>query len=159
MSPDGRELPFPARDRWKIGNKEYVVLVDDSLPTSRDLIFRRVSCCRAPELYLNTDFFGTLLDLFACGVILFIMLVGTPPFERVQLTDEGVYLQILEQGVTGLARQMCPDRSCVVCRDPNGTQSCRVSPDADEVITGLLMPPARRLTMQSLRRCPWMSDH
>eukprot|EP00742_Colponemidia_sp_Colp-10_P004692 GILJ01005004.1.p1 GENE.GILJ01005004.1~~GILJ01005004.1.p1 ORF type:complete len:330 (-),score=30.32 GILJ01005004.1:452-1441(-) len=37
---------------------------------------------RAPEVYTGRPYDGASVDVFACGVMLFIMLTGVPPFEQ-----------------------------------------------------------------------------
>lgn len=41
----------------------------------------------APELLLQNQYKGEIVDIFACGVILFIMVVGRPPFESASPDD------------------------------------------------------------------------
>jgi len=36
----------------------------------------------APEIHLRKPYSGTSVDLFACGIILFILISGTPPFAK-----------------------------------------------------------------------------
>ena len=40
-----------------------------------------------PDIDNKTDYSGQSLDLFACAVILFIMLCGFPPFKQAQQYD------------------------------------------------------------------------
>eukprot|EP00639_Heterosigma_akashiwo_P004038 CAMPEP_0194571942 /NCGR_PEP_ID=MMETSP0292-20121207/8723_1 /TAXON_ID=39354 /ORGANISM="Heterosigma akashiwo, Strain CCMP2393" /LENGTH=166 /DNA_ID=CAMNT_0039422827 /DNA_START=573 /DNA_END=1072 /DNA_ORIENTATION=- len=43
----------------------------------------------SPEIYANTDpFDGLAVDLWACAVMLFIMLTGVPPFELPSMVDQ-----------------------------------------------------------------------
>ena len=41
----------------------------------------------APEIFLNIPYEGQCVDLFAAGVILFVMKVGAPPFMRANHDD------------------------------------------------------------------------
>ncbi|CAI2366735.1 unnamed protein product [Moneuplotes crassus] len=41
----------------------------------------------APEIYTGLEYSGHCVDLFAAGVILFIMVAGTPPFKESKSTD------------------------------------------------------------------------
>ena len=41
----------------------------------------------APEVFLGSEYNGQLADLFSCGVILFQMVVGQPPFEKANQQD------------------------------------------------------------------------
>ena len=42
----------------------------------------------APEIILHMEYSGTSVDLFAAGIVLFIMYSGTPPFKEASVTDE-----------------------------------------------------------------------
>jgi serine/threonine protein kinase len=42
---------------------------------------------RAPEMIKNSGYDPTISDIWACGVILFIMLAGFPPFQKPNVTD------------------------------------------------------------------------
>ena len=41
----------------------------------------------APELFSQSGYDGKAIDLFACGVILFSMVIGRPPFKMAQASD------------------------------------------------------------------------
>ena len=41
----------------------------------------------APEILSNRPYSGASVDLFACGIILFIMVTGHPPFIKAEPTD------------------------------------------------------------------------
>lgn len=41
----------------------------------------------APEIHLRQPYSGSAVDLFACGIILFIMVSGTPPFMKADPKD------------------------------------------------------------------------
>lgn len=42
----------------------------------------------APEIHLKMSYNGPTIDLFAAGIILFILYAGTPPFSRADPRDE-----------------------------------------------------------------------
>eukprot|EP01017_Pseudomicrothorax_dubius_P006271 TRINITY_DN11761_c0_g1_i2.p1 TRINITY_DN11761_c0_g1~~TRINITY_DN11761_c0_g1_i2.p1 ORF type:complete len:395 (-),score=149.87 TRINITY_DN11761_c0_g1_i2:526-1710(-) len=50
----------------------------------------------APEIVLKTGYSGTAVDLFAAGVILFIMYTGTPPFSEANPNDP--YYKLIVSG-------------------------------------------------------------
>ncbi len=41
----------------------------------------------APEIHARKPYIGASVDLFACGIILFIMVTGHPPFIKAEPTD------------------------------------------------------------------------
>jgi serine/threonine protein kinase len=41
----------------------------------------------APEMFVNQGYSGVHTDMFACGVILFCMLFGRPPFKSASPED------------------------------------------------------------------------
>jgi serine/threonine protein kinase len=41
----------------------------------------------APEIHLEQRYKGTQVDIFACGIILFIMIAGHPPFGQASPKD------------------------------------------------------------------------
>lgn len=61
-----------------------------------------------PEFITKQPFYGTQFDLFACGVLLYIMLVGSPPFSLATLQPRGGYARIVNRGqLIQLAREQC----------------------------------------------------
>ena len=67
-------------------------IVDVTKGTLRRLMLPQGQCgkpnCMPPEVLLNDKpFDGFAIDVWACGVILFIMLVGLPPFEWADRDD------------------------------------------------------------------------
>ena len=97
----------------------------------------------SPEVCVNElPFDGPTVDLWAAGVILFMMLVGEPPWEEPKLTDPnfrsiaagGNLMQILTARRTGL------------------------SVDAMDLLQKmLLMDPADRLSLEQVISHPWFS--
>lgn len=42
---------------------------------------------KAPEILLKQPYSGQSIDIFSCGVILFMMVNGSPPFRSAAMTD------------------------------------------------------------------------
>lgn len=42
----------------------------------------------APEIHANRPYNGSMIDIFACGIILFIMKSMSPPFIKATLDDK-----------------------------------------------------------------------
>ena len=95
----------------------------------------------SPEIYLNREpFDGFAVDMWAAGVILFLMLTGFPPWERACSTDErfrymtaGYLVQMLTEWELGL------------------------SSDAMDLLQRMLfLDPKDRLSLDQVRAHPWM---
>jgi serine/threonine protein kinase len=95
----------------------------------------------SPEVYSNqTDFDGFAVDMWAVGVILFLMLTGFPPWERACVTDErfkfmtsGYLVQMLTEWKTG------------------------ISADGMDLLQRMLfLDPSDRLGLDQVRAHPWM---
>jgi serine/threonine protein kinase len=95
----------------------------------------------SPEIYKNAaPFDGFAVDMWAAGVILFLMLTGFPPWERACQTDErfkymtaGYLVQMLTEWDIGL------------------------SPDAMDLLQRMLfLDPKDRLSLEQVRAHPWM---
>ena len=95
----------------------------------------------SPEIYQNSEpFDGFAVDMWAAGVILFLMLTGFPPWERACATDErfkymtaGYLVQMLTEWEIGL------------------------SSDAMDLLQRMLfLDPKDRLSLDQVRAHPWM---
>jgi serine/threonine protein kinase len=95
----------------------------------------------SPEIYKNSEpFDGFAVDMWAAGVILFLMLTGFPPWERACQTDErfhymtaGYLVQMLTEWEIGL------------------------SSDAMDLLQRMLfLDPKDRLSLDQVRAHPWM---
>ena len=95
----------------------------------------------SPEIYKNTEpFDGYAVDMWAAGVILFLMLTGFPPWERACMSDErfkymtaGYLVQMLTEWNLGL------------------------SADAMDLLQRMLfLDPKDRLSLDQVRNHPWM---
>jgi serine/threonine protein kinase len=113
--------------------------------TPRNLIRPQGTCGKwiymSPEIYLNREpFDGFAVDMWAAGVILFLMLTGFPPWERACATDErfkymtaGYLVQMLTEWDLGL------------------------SSDAMDLLQRMLfLDPKDRLSLDQVRAHPWM---
>lgn len=111
----------------------------------RQLISPQGTCGKwiymSPEIYQNSDpFDGFAVDMWAAGVILFLMLTGFPPWERACPTDErfhymtaGYLVQMLTEWEIGL------------------------SSDAMDLLQRMLfLDPKDRLSLDQVRAHPWM---
>jgi serine/threonine protein kinase len=97
----------------------------------------------SPEIYRDKDpFDGYAVDVWAAGVILFLMLTGFPPWERACATDErfkfmtaGYLVQMLTEWNLGL------------------------SGDALDLLQRMLfLDPKDRLSLDQVRAHPWMAN-
>jgi serine/threonine protein kinase len=95
----------------------------------------------SPEIYKNSEpFDGFAVDMWAAGVIMFLMLTGFPPWERACATDErfhymtaGYLVQMLTEWELGL------------------------SSDAMDLLQRMLfLDPKDRLSLDQVKAHPWM---
>ena len=113
----------------------------------RSLITPQGTCGKwiymSPEIYKNdAPFDGFAVDMWAAGVILFLMLTGFPPWERACQTDErfkymtaGYLVQMLTEWEIGL------------------------SGDAMDLLQRMLfLDPKDRLSLAQVRAHPWMTQ-
>ena len=90
----------------------------------------------------NNVRFGTQADMWSCGVILYMLLSGYPPFR----TDGNNIIELLEDIDNGAYDFSDPVWECV-------------SDDAVRMIESLLeVDPERRLTAEKALRHPWMAN-
>mmetsp|Transcript_25957 Transcript_25957/g.60279 ORF Transcript_25957/g.60279 Transcript_25957/m.60279 type:complete len:176 (-) Transcript_25957:313-840(-) len=119
----------------------------DGQKTSRHLVSPQGTCGKwiymSPEIYKNKEAFdGYAVDMWAAGVILFLMLTGFPPWERACATDDrfkymtaGYLVQMLTEWELG------------------------VSPDAMDLLQRMLwLDPKDRLSLAQVRAHPWMAN-
>jgi serine/threonine protein kinase len=99
----------------------------------------------APELFLMMPYSGNAVDLFAAGIILFIMVSGNPPFSSAERTDS-------------YYKMICQNRNDIFWNNhlkfknnPNFyTESFK------DLINALLaLNPTHRLTLAELKAHPW----
>lgn len=120
-------------------------MIFDGRSAPRCLIRPQGTCGKwiymSPEIYLNREpFDGFAVDMWAAGVILFLMLTGFPPWERACATDErfkymtaGYLVQMLTEWELGL------------------------SSDAMDLLQRMLfLDPKDRLSLDQVRAHPWM---
>eukprot|EP00542_Grammatophora_oceanica_P021502 CAMPEP_0194051396 /NCGR_PEP_ID=MMETSP0009_2-20130614/40248_1 /TAXON_ID=210454 /ORGANISM="Grammatophora oceanica, Strain CCMP 410" /LENGTH=412 /DNA_ID=CAMNT_0038698453 /DNA_START=270 /DNA_END=1508 /DNA_ORIENTATION=- len=131
----------------KVDNISPINAVRDGRNTPRQMITPQGTCGKwiymSPEIYKNKDpFDGFAVDIWAAGVILFLMLTGFPPWERACLTDDrfkymtaGYLVQMLTEWDIGL------------------------SSDAMDLLQRMLWLDAKdRLSLEQVRAHPWMAN-
>jgi serine/threonine protein kinase len=102
----------------------------------------------APEIHARRPYIGTSVDLFACAIILFIMITQHPPFTRAEPNDP-------------FYRLLCANRADLFWKahaknKPNGLEF--FSEEFRNLITSMLQfDPAHRLTMAEVKSHPWLA--
>lgn len=92
----------------------------------------------APEVLRRR--YGPEADIWSCGIILYILLSGVPPFWA--QTEQGIFDAILA-GSLDLESDPWP----------------KVSSEAKELISGMLRPdPKKRMTASQVLKHPWVAD-
>lgn len=96
----------------------------------------------APEVILNKQYDGKIADIWSCGVMLYVMLVGAYPFERQE--DKG-HPQKLQAMITRILKVDYAIPSYVKISD-----ECR-----DMMHKILVAEPEKRITVEGIKRHPW----
>jgi serine/threonine protein kinase len=96
----------------------------------------------SPEIFSNTvPFDGFAVDLWAAGVILYIMLTGFPPYDQAHRSDQR--FDLIVNG--NLVRQL---RSWGI----------QLSDDAGDLLQNMLqLDPRKRLTLAQVMVHPWVA--
>ena len=93
----------------------------------------------APETIL-ADPIGTAVDIWACGVIMFLLLVGYPPFWQ---TDDSKLMSLIVEGRYNMAARYWD----------------QVSDDAIDLVKRMLViHPHKRVTALKALNHPWITD-
>eukprot|EP00549_Striatella_unipunctata_P021161 CAMPEP_0118702630 /NCGR_PEP_ID=MMETSP0800-20121206/18003_1 /TAXON_ID=210618 ORGANISM="Striatella unipunctata, Strain CCMP2910" /NCGR_SAMPLE_ID=MMETSP0800 /ASSEMBLY_ACC=CAM_ASM_000638 /LENGTH=155 /DNA_ID=CAMNT_0006603863 /DNA_START=163 /DNA_END=630 /DNA_ORIENTATION=- len=121
-------------------------VTDVTMGRIRRLMKRQGVCGKhnymSPEVFANTDDFdGFAIDLWAAGVVLYIMLTGFPPYDQASVTD-----QRFELIVTGrLVEQL-------------ETWEIFLSTEAGHLLQNMLhLNPRNRFTLAQVMDHPWVT--
>jgi len=95
----------------------------------------------APEMLAGKGYDGALADLWSCGVILFIMLSGFPPFAKATMSDW--WFNKIATGKHALFWQA-------------HSRSAFFSEQTKDFLNKLLVPdPAKRISIADMKKHPW----
>lgn len=113
-------------------------------PGQRVLLRKQGQCGKItymdPRVFEDHDFDGYAVDMWACGIILFILLAGVPPLELPTLADPR-YQMI----ATGRLAELLD------------IWQLQLSAEARDLLTRLLQPvPEDRITLEEVLRHPWV---
>ena len=99
----------------------------------------------APELLINKDSVGFYNDIFSCGVLLFILVTGYPPFN--QACSQDVYFNLIKR------------RQFSSFWKQHERQGCNVTRNFKDLINGMLAcEPSERLTLPEITMHPWVLE-
>ena len=97
---------------------------------------------QAPEIILNKPYTSSC-DIFACGVILFLLLTGYPPFQTASIEDRW-YGNIARGKVKKFWKQH---------------RGCGLKPYAIDLVTRMLaFDPNQRITLNDIKKHPWFTN-
>ncbi|GIL70724.1 hypothetical protein Vretimale_3824 [Volvox reticuliferus] len=99
----------------------------------------------APEVILTTKgktYDGKIADIWSCGVMLYVMLVGAYPFERPEDKHDNQKLQKMIQRILHV--------------DYHIPSSVRTSEDCRDLLSKILVAdPSKRITIEEIYNHPW----
>mmetsp|Transcript_16608 Transcript_16608/g.25397 ORF Transcript_16608/g.25397 Transcript_16608/m.25397 type:complete len:400 (+) Transcript_16608:85-1284(+) len=132
-------VPYLAEDGYSISNV--------SAGTLRLLISRQPACGKpnyiSPEVLARVPFDGFAIDTWAAGIMLFIMIVGLPPFD-VASPEDPRYRMVTQGGLKIMLQKW----------------NRPISDQAAHLLQGMLREhPGDRLTFGQVMEHPWVTDH
>ncbi|GIL70723.1 hypothetical protein Vretimale_3824 [Volvox reticuliferus] len=97
----------------------------------------------APEVFLSeSKYDGKIADIWSCGVMLYVMLVGAYPFERPEDKHDNQKLQKMIQRILHV--------------DYHIPSSVRTSEDCRDLLSKILVAdPSKRITIEEIYNHPW----
>ena len=108
---------------------------------------------KAPEMHFGDEYSGAAIDVFACGVILFLLVSGHPPFVKADPRYDTYY------------KSFCKNKSHSFWKKHEITKCTKeeenfYSPEFRNLIDGMLAPLAEdRLTIEQVKKHPWYNGH
>jgi serine/threonine protein kinase len=100
----------------------------------------------APEIYVNEEYVGTKVDIFACGIILFIMIFGKPPFFKADHRDP-FYKFFVNKNPTGFWE----------IYEEKVTKGIKIDPDLKEILSSIFnFDPEERPDWETILGFAWM---
>jgi len=104
----------------------------------------------APEIHENKAYVGSSVDLFALGIILFIMVAQAPPFNTAETTKDPFYRAIAQGKSAAFWRAHTKNK-------PNGASF--FSENFKNLIISMLQhDPMHRPSISELMYHPWMQE-
>lgn len=104
----------------------------------------------APEVFAFNNFHGRAADVWCCGVMLFILLTGMPPYENPTVADQRFVLIYSRQSVRGLLR------AWGFVDQPNVPD--RIPALAVNLLQQMFSNPANRPSAAELLNHPWFQN-
>jgi serine/threonine protein kinase len=138
----GMCLRVPYNDPSRVG------AITDAVRGSARRLMRPQGVCgkhnyMSPEVFANTDAFdGFAIDLWAAGVILYIMLTGFPPYDQASRTD-----QRFDLIVNGRLLEQLKNWQIHLTEDAG-----------DLMQSMLLLDPRDRITLAEVMAHPWVAN-
>lgn len=97
----------------------------------------------SPELFASLPFYGHLSDVYAMGVVLFIMLTGVPPYQSPAIADQR--FKLIYEGQIG--------KLLTAWNMPN-----IMSRAARDLLSRMMCPPEQRLNIQQVLAHPFVTQ-
>lgn len=102
----------------------------------------------APEIFILDKYSGPVTDIFSAGIILFILVVGHPPFYKPDVSDIR-YKHIMNNNIERFWE--------LVWKNKDHSQSSLFSDDFKNLVNLMLSPsPCLRPSLSEIKEHPWM---
>jgi len=104
----------------------------------------------APEIHMRKPYSGTCVDLFACSIILFIMVSGTPPFMKADPNTDPYYRVLCGQRYDAFWKAHEKHKPKIEGKEQFFSEEFR---NLMEVMFSL--DPSKRLNIEQIKDHPW----
>jgi len=143
-------LLFDADFNLKIVDFGFAALLAGRNDTGKLSTFLGTESYMAPEIHMRKPYSGAAVDLFAAGVILFIMVAGTPPFGKADYRTDAFYKLFDKAKIDVFWKAHERQKPKIEGRDTF------FAPEFMDLINHMFaVDPAKRLSLEQIKESAW----